>query len=167
MDMFAATDGPNVPVEYNRGASGIDGTIATAVGYANALHRTVTLIIGDLAFLHDLNSLELVRRSKYPLVIFVINNDGGGIFSFLPIADADIEFEKFFGTPHGLTLQKSAEQFGLEYSCPNTIGELTKAYSDSRMQMRSTIIEISTKRRSNLILHQKISKAIQSAIERA
>jgi 2-succinyl-5-enolpyruvyl-6-hydroxy-3-cyclohexene-1-carboxylate synthase len=107
MDMYAAAVDSNVFVAANRGASGIDGTIASidgtiasAAGFAAGLKRPVTLLTGDLAFLHDLNSLPLLRSIPQPLVIIVVNNRGGGIFSFLPIAEYKDVFETYFGTPH-------------------------------------------------------------------
>ena len=78
---------PDPPVvAANRGASGVDGTIATATGFARGLGKCATLMIGDQAFLHDLNSLGLCRTLDTPFIIVVLNNDGGGIFSFLPVA---------------------------------------------------------------------------------
>jgi len=167
MDMFATDEGNSVPVEYNRGASGIDGTIATAAGYANGLKKSVTLLIGDLAYLHDLNSLSLVRESKIPITIVIINNDGGGIFSFLPVAEIGQAFEPFFGTPHGLSFQKSAEQFEIAYHHPKTIGEFIKAYTDSQRKKSSAIIEVSTNRQANWELHQKISQNVKTALAKA
>jgi 2-succinyl-5-enolpyruvyl-6-hydroxy-3-cyclohexene-1-carboxylate synthase len=166
MDMFASANGNSVPVEYNRGASGIDGTIDSTVGYANGLNRTVTLLIGDLAFLHDLNSLAVVKNSKIPIIIVVLNNDGGGIFSFLPVAQIGQAYETFFGTPHGLTFQKSAEQFDLAYHQPKSIGEFTKIYLNSQKMNRSGIIEIKTERKANWGLHQKINKAVKAALDK-
>src|SRR5690606_32470191 len=84
MDAFAAPGGGRAPVASNRGASGIDGTISAAAGYARGLGAPVTLVAGDLALLHDLNALALLR--DLPVVVVAINNHGGGIFSFLPIA---------------------------------------------------------------------------------
>ncbi|MCK4462514.1 MAG: 2-succinyl-5-enolpyruvyl-6-hydroxy-3-cyclohexene-1-carboxylate synthase, partial [candidate division Zixibacteria bacterium] len=114
MDSFADFTKKSVtqtpPVACNRGASGIDGTIAAAAGYAVGLRRPVTLLLGDLALLHDLNSLAVVRSLEYPMTIVLINNDGGGIFSLLPVAEREDIFEKYFATPHGLTFASSAEQ---------------------------------------------------------
>jgi len=164
MDMYAVSDGASVPVEYNRGASGIDGTIATAVGYANGIRRAVTLLIGDLAFLHDLNSLALLKQSKFPLTIVIINNDGGGIFSFLPVTEIGKAFEPYFGTPHGLSFEKSAEQFDISYRNPKSIADLTKIYSAVQKKKRSSIIEVSTERQANLELNKQISQAVKTVL---
>ena len=167
MDMYAVTDGAKVPVEYNRGASGIDGTIASAIGYANGCKKPVTLLIGDLAFLHDLNSLALVKQSKLPLTIVIINNDGGGIFSFLPVSEIGRAFEPYFGTPHGLSFEKSAEQFDISYHNPRSIADFTKVYSASQNKKNSSIIEVSAERYANLELSKQISQAIKTALAKA
>jgi 2-succinyl-5-enolpyruvyl-6-hydroxy-3-cyclohexene-1-carboxylate synthase len=167
MDMYAVSNGASVPVEYNRGASGIDGTIATAIGYANGLRRAVTLLIGDLAFLHDLNSLALVQRSKFPLTIVIINNDGGGIFSFLPVVEIGKAFEPYFGTPHGLSFEKSAEQFDIASHHPKSITAFTKTYAASQKKKSSTIIEVSTGRKANLELNKQISRTVKTALSKA
>lgn len=80
---------PN-PVAANRGASGIDGVLSSAAGFAAGLRGPVTLVVGDLSFLHDTNGLMLVRSQPpgAPLTVVLINNGGGGIFNFLPVADA-------------------------------------------------------------------------------
>jgi len=166
MDMYADSSGSSIPVEYNRGASGIDGTIASAAGYANGIKKPVTLLIGDLAFLHDLNSLSLVKNSKFPLTIVLLNNDGGGIFSFLPISNIGPTFEKYFGTPHGLSFQKSAEQFDIKYICPKTIDEFKKQFRSSQKSRSSSIIEIKTGRKANFEMHQRISSAIKSELDK-
>ncbi len=167
MDIHAVPDGASVPVEYNRGVSGIDGTIASAVGYANSIRKAVTLVMGDLAFLHDLNSLALVRQSQFPLTIVIVNNDGGGIFSFLPVAKMGKSFEPFFGTPHGLSFEQSAEQFHIPYYCTQSITDFTKIYIALQKKKSSSIIEISTNRQANYKLNEQITRAIKSALDRA
>jgi 2-succinyl-5-enolpyruvyl-6-hydroxy-3-cyclohexene-1-carboxylate synthase len=116
IDAFAAADGVAAPVAANRGASGIDGTVATSAGFALGTGRPVTLLIGDLALLHDLNSLAMLRG--LPVTVVVLNNDGGGIFSFLPVSGHDAFFEPFFGTPQGVGFEHAAAMFGLRYDEP-------------------------------------------------
>ncbi len=164
MDRFASASGNAVAVEYNRGVSGIDGTIATAVGYANGRRAPVTLVIGDLTFLHDLNSLKLVCDSKQPLTIIVFNNDGGGIFSFLPVVSETKDFEKFFGTPHGLSFENSARQFGLEYFQPKSKKEFGRCYATCQISNKPSIIEVKTKRKANFKLHQEITAALNKVL---
>eukprot|EP00879_Flechtneria_rotunda_P018694 GHRR01019617.1.p1 GENE.GHRR01019617.1~~GHRR01019617.1.p1 ORF type:complete len:764 (+),score=300.89 GHRR01019617.1:1443-3734(+) len=98
-----------VPVAANRGASGIDGVLSTAAGFAAGLRRPVTLVVGDLSFLHDVNGLSLLRGGEMspPLTVVLINNKGGGIFSFLPVADSvgREAFERLWGTPQNVDLE--------------------------------------------------------------
>ena len=154
LDTFADPEGPPVPVAANRGASGIDGTVATAAGFARGAGRPVTLLIGDLALLHDLNSLAMLRG--LPAVVVVLNNDGGGIFHFLPVAEHGGIFEPYFGTPHGLGFRQAAEMFGLGYSGPRTAGELSLAYQRACAEGGPHLIEVVTDRRENLALHREL-----------
>jgi isochorismate synthase/2-succinyl-5-enolpyruvyl-6-hydroxy-3-cyclohexene-1-carboxylate synthase/2-succinyl-6-hydroxy-2,4-cyclohexadiene-1-carboxylate synthase/O-succinylbenzoate synthase len=98
-----------VPIAANRGASGIDGVLSSAAGFAAGLARPVTLVIGDLSFLHDVNGLSLLRGGEMapPLTVVLINNRGGGIFSFLPVAGAvgRAAFERLWGTPQNVDLE--------------------------------------------------------------
>ena len=158
LDTFAVTDGAPVPVAANRGASGIDGTVATAAGFARGLGRPVTLLIGDLALLHDLNSLAMLRDLR--VVAVVLNNDGGGIFSFLPVARHDGFFEPFFGTPQGIGFEPAAAMFGLGYERPNTPEELLRAYRAATSRGGSTLIEVETDRRENVALHRELLAGI-------
>ncbi len=154
MDTFAAVDGTAVPVAANRGASGIDGTVATAAGFARGLGKPVTLVIGDLALLHDLNSLAMLK--DLPVVVVAINNDGGGIFSFLPVARQEKIFEPYFGTPHGLNFKAAAGMFGLEYGQPDSAVELVKAYQSACARQAPTLIEVKTNREENIALHREL-----------
>ncbi len=163
MDAFAVTDGPRLRVAANRGASGIDGTVATAAGFARGLTKPTTLFIGDLALLHDLNSLSLLREGP-PVTVVVINNDGGGIFSFLPIAEQKGVFEQFFGTPHGLGFEKAAEMFELGYDQPTNMAEFKTAYSNAVKGGVSSIIEVRTNREENVALHRELKDAVSAAV---
>ena len=146
VDWFGSSHGRAITVQSNRGASGIDGTIATAVGYALGSDRPLTLIIGDLAFLHDLNSLALLRSSACPITIVLLNNNGGGIFSLLPIARQEDIFEEFFATSHGLTFEQSAGQFAIPYRQCRTSKDLLSAYKSVDNSGEPSIIEVTTDR---------------------
>jgi isochorismate synthase/2-succinyl-5-enolpyruvyl-6-hydroxy-3-cyclohexene-1-carboxylate synthase/2-succinyl-6-hydroxy-2,4-cyclohexadiene-1-carboxylate synthase/O-succinylbenzoate synthase len=96
-------------VGANRGASGIDGVLSTAAGFAQGLTRPTTLVVGDVSFLHDINGLNLLRGGEMrpPLTVVLVNNGGGGIFSFLPVA-GEVErdtFERLWGTPQNVDLE--------------------------------------------------------------
>lgn len=165
MDMYAATDGPVVSVAANRGTSGIEGTIASAAGFAAGLNSPVTLLIGDIAFLYDLNSLALLKSLSQPLIIVLVNNDGGGIFSFLPIAKFQNVFEPYFGVPHGLQFKQVTQMFGLDYYHPETTDAFIVAYKSAINNQRSAVIEVTTDRNENFALHQALQKNIISALQ--
>lgn len=133
LDLALACRSEPLPVFCNRGASGIDGVTSTALGVAAAAGRPSVLFTGDLAFLHDLSGLLLTRRETIPLAIVVLDDDGGGIFSFLPIAEQGeaVAFDRLFRTPHGLELARVAALFELAHhavaSAPELEGALATA----------------------------------------
>ncbi len=162
VDMFAQRlEGP-VVTTANRGASGIDGNISTAAGLAAGLQKPVTLLIGDLAFLHDLNALSLLRHLKQPLIIVLVNNGGGGIFHWLPIARFDDVFETYFATPHAFTFESSARQFHLSYWQPDSLQSLRQAYREALKNNGSSLIEVRTDRRENATMYRRLLEEIAS-----
>jgi 2-succinyl-5-enolpyruvyl-6-hydroxy-3-cyclohexene-1-carboxylate synthase len=165
LDTYAAADGAPVPVAANRGASGIDGTVATAAGFARGLGRPVTLLIGDLALLHDLNSLAMLRDVH--VIVVVVNNDGGGIFSFLSIARHEEFFEPYFGTPQGVGFEAAAKMFGLAYELPGTMEDFVEAYGSACARGSSTLIEVKTDRGENVALHRGLLQAVADRVEKA
>ena len=158
VDTFGCPRPEPVVVAANRGASGVDGTIATATGFARGVGKCVTLMIGDQAFLHDLNSLRLTRTLDNPFVIIVLNNDGGGIFSFLPIAGFSDVFERYFGVPHGMNFEHAAALFDLDYAQPSSVDEFVEAYEQARRRSGATVIEVQTARQDNYETHQSLRK---------
>ena len=99
----------------NRGASGIDGIVATAAGACRASRKPALLLIGDVAALHDLASWSLLRDLPAPMCVVVVNNDGGGIFRFLPVAEHPAIYSPWFDSPHGLHFEGAAAMFSLAY----------------------------------------------------
>jgi 2-succinyl-5-enolpyruvyl-6-hydroxy-3-cyclohexene-1-carboxylate synthase len=166
IDTYGVPTKNSVLCDANQGASGIDGTIATAIGFDVGLQKRTTLLIGDLAFLYDLNSLGMARALKHPLVIVVLNNNGGGIFSFLPVNNRSREFEKFFGTPHNLTFHAAADLFDLNYCQPETPEQFVQSYSVALKSRTTTIIEIRSNRARNLEIHDKLQDTIKKAIRK-
>jgi 2-succinyl-5-enolpyruvyl-6-hydroxy-3-cyclohexene-1-carboxylate synthase len=145
----------------NRGTSGIEGAIASATGFAVGLQAPVTAIVGDLSSLYDLNSFALLQRNAQPVIVVIINNDGGGIFSFLPIATSTEIFDTYFGTPHGVNFSHPAAMFGLDYYHPQTSDELIRDYQQALIHGRSAIIEVTIDRAENLQIHQALDREIQ------
>jgi 2-succinyl-5-enolpyruvyl-6-hydroxy-3-cyclohexene-1-carboxylate synthase len=166
MDAFADPSGPPVAVGANRGASGIDGTLASACGHATGSGRPVVFVCGDLALLHDLSSLALLRRQDPPVIVVLINNDGGGIFSFLPVAGAGAAFETCFGTPQGLVYADIARAFGIDCHAPATRPHFVAALRAALAAGRPALIEVRTERDANLQRHRAIHAALRAAAGR-
>jgi 2-succinyl-5-enolpyruvyl-6-hydroxy-3-cyclohexene-1-carboxylate synthase len=153
-------------ISSNRGVSGIDGTLASAVGFAAGLEKRVTVVLGDLAMLHDLNSLSQVSESKHPLTIVLVNNGGGGIFSFLPVSDFEHVFEPYFATSHHYKFNYPSQMFDIGYENPRTNKSFVELYTQSINNDKSILIEINTARKDNFYLHQEIQKKIIDALEK-
>lgn len=157
MDMFSRLSGNEV--YSNRGASGIDGLIASAIGVQKIRQKPLFLIIGDLAFLHDVNSLALLANAPAPFVIIVINNNGGAIFDFLGVS---IKYKKdFYQMPHNLDFAKVSEQFNLFYHCPKNFEELYININQGlKNKKRALVIEIKTQPNSAFNEVEKIKSLI-------
>jgi len=166
MDMFAIKSNNNISIAANRGTSGIDGTIASAIGFAEGNESAVTLVIGDIAFIHDLNSLHQLVSSKYPVFILLINNSGGGIFSFLPIANQKDVFKEYFSTPHTLTFESAADLFKLKYYNPKSTTELISNYQSANNEQKSAIFEITTDQEENFNLHKNFYNKVIESLEK-
>jgi 2-succinyl-5-enolpyruvyl-6-hydroxy-3-cyclohexene-1-carboxylate synthase len=162
---YASACGQGPVVFANRGASGIDGSIATVAGAAFGSGRTLTAIVGDLAALHDLNSLALLRTIKTPTVLVIINNNGGGIFHFLPVSSQTAVFDPYFTAPHGLSFKDAAALFGLPYAKPDSMDDLKEAYTAALEQAGATLIEITTGRAENVALHKVIDEEVFKALQ--
>jgi 2-succinyl-5-enolpyruvyl-6-hydroxy-3-cyclohexene-1-carboxylate synthase len=173
LDMYGigaiADDTPAISprIGANRGTSGIEGAIASATGFAVGLQAPVTAIVGDLSSLYDLNSLALLQHNSQPVIVIIINNDGGGIFSFLPIAKSAQIFETYFGTPHGLDFAHAAAMFKLDYYHPLSTNELIADYTQALAHHRSAIIELTTDRTENLQVHQALIQFYATAVDRS
>ncbi len=167
LDMFGVgeiteySQSVSLRVGANRGTSGIEGAIASATGFAIGLQTSVTAIVGDLSSLYDLNSFALLQRNVQPVIVVIINNDGGGIFSFLPIAKSTDIFDTYFGTPHGLDFRNAAAMFELDYYHPQSYDELIRDYQQALENHRRAIIEVTTDRAENLQLHQALNLDLQ------
>ncbi len=166
MDMYAVSNGKTLHISGNRGASGIDGVIASACGYSSSINAPLTLLIGDIAFLHDMNSLALVRESKKQIIIVLINNGGGSIFSFLPVAEYKTTFEKYFLTPHGLNFDHAADQFNIKYSKVTTKKEFSDEYRSAVQGSESVILEAVVDMDENLNAHKELQSLIKIKLDK-
>lgn len=146
----------------NRGVNGIDGVVSTAVGVALASHRTTTLLIGDIAFLHDTNGMLNLMDRNADLKIVVVDNKGGGIFSFLPqSATLDPQrFEQLFGTPHNVNIELLVRAHGIACTIVSTVAELR----DGLVQLGSRVLIVNTNRKRNVIDHDLVYGAVAQAL---
>lgn len=156
----------HVRVVANRGASGIDGFVSTALGVSLAHDGPTVALAGDLSFLHDRNAL-LVRPDvpRTDLVLVVVDNDGGGIFHFLPQAGFPGPFERVFGTPHGLDLADVARTHDIAYVAPEP-GALADEVRHRTREGGLHLVHVPTDRRANHDLHVRLQDAVADAVGR-
>ncbi len=164
MDTFFPSSDNFVRFMANRGASGIDGVVSTALGVAAASDERVVLVVGDISLYHDMNGLLAAKNHNLNATIIVLNNDGGGIFSFLPQAEYEEVFEPYFGTPHGLTFQAAAEMYGLSYVLAEDWDRFSKALGESLAGPGTTIIEVPGDRQKNVALHRQVWQAVSTSV---
>jgi 2-succinyl-5-enolpyruvyl-6-hydroxy-3-cyclohexene-1-carboxylate synthase len=154
-----------VRVLANRGVNGIDGVVSTAVGVALAGGPTAALV-GDLAFVHDTNALVGLARRGVDLVVVVVHNDGGGIFSFLPAAGlvpAD-RFELLFGTPHGVDPMVLAAAHGVPATAVTEQAALRPAVARAVAAGGVHVLVVRTDRAANVALHRELHDAVADAV---
>jgi 2-succinyl-5-enolpyruvyl-6-hydroxy-3-cyclohexene-1-carboxylate synthase len=155
----------DIAVHSNRGANGIDGVIATAIGVAIGSGAPTTVLLGDVAFCHDMSSLTALHARGLDLKVVVVDNDGGAIFSFLPQATtlpADV-FEQLFGTPHGTDIVEVARAFGLRSYAAETADELAAAFEESD----TCVVRLASNRKDNVDAHAELNAAVVSALDAA
>ncbi|NQU38924.1 MAG: 2-succinyl-5-enolpyruvyl-6-hydroxy-3-cyclohexene-1-carboxylic-acid synthase [Lentisphaerae bacterium] len=149
---------PQLParVAANRGVSGIDGTIATAIGFSAGLDRPVVCVLGDLTFIHDMSSLTQLVTAPHPLLFVVVNNRGGGIFHHLPIAQQSDVFEPFFVTPHTYNFEAIARQFALAYSRAETNGAFIEQLEAALASPAHAVLELTVDQDANMKAYRDI-----------
>ncbi|MDX2079037.1 MAG: thiamine pyrophosphate-dependent enzyme, partial [bacterium] len=165
LDQFGQGKGKRIHAYGIRGASGIDGNISVALGLG-AGHGDAPLcaIIGDITAYHDMNGLLAVRRCGIPITLVVVNNDGGGIFHRLPIAQFDPEFTDYFLTPHGLQFAPVAQLYGLDYANPQTLGDFDAVFTESIMGKKSTLIEVKTNSADDFAIRKELLARVKTVI---
>ena len=172
LDTFATPLPPGVTLAANRGASGIDGAVASAAGFAAGLQSPVIALLGDLSLLHDLPSLSQLREVAPGLVIVVINNRGGGIFSLLPLAQIEEPgfeelFERYFATPHEVAFRELAAAFSMHYAQPRTLAELQRHLAAATTRAADgldSLLEVTTERAANATLHAELRDLVERAV---
>ena len=147
--------GTNIHILANRGANGIDGVLSTALGSSYDTSHGA-LLIGDLAFYHDSNALQLLKHHPGKFSVVIANNNGGGIFSFLPQAAVDTQlFEDLFGTPLDLNIRGFAETYGLTYRLIERPDEIQEAIEDG-----VHLIEFPSNREENVTIHRGWTQSV-------
>lgn len=147
----------------NRGANGIDGLVSSILGAAAASDAPVVGVIGDLSFYHDLNGLLAARRRRIDATIVVLNNDGGGIFSLLPMAQLGATFDEFFTTPHGLDFRSAAQLYGCAFDRPADWQEFAAMLRRAISQPGTNIIEVPLDRDADLAVTRSVTAAVAAA----
>lgn len=173
LDQFGKPQDKRIYTYANRGASGIDGNISTALGAGSARpNKPLVGIFGDITFYHDMNGLLAVHRCGVPITIVLINNDGGGIFNRLPIKDYEPEFTEYFITPHGLDFSHTAKLYGLDYiQIDAREGQreartaFREAFSEVVGSAKSTIIEVQTDGKFDDARRREIVSAVHRQLE--
>ena len=165
VDMFAVAEKKRVRIAANRGASGIDGLLSSAAGFACGLQQPVTLLIGDLAFMHDMNALTAIARQEVPLIIILINNHGGGIFHFLPISAHKEVFDPYFTTPHEWHFQEVARQFDIPYQRIRSKREFLQRLHHTYRHPHTVIFEIETTGEQTYRIHQQLDERIRKLFQ--
>lgn len=165
VDTFLIPTSKDIRLYANRGVSGIDGTLSSAIGVA-ATGKKVTLLIGDLSFYHDLNSLFIAKRYELPITIILINNNGGGIFSFLPQAKEEKHFEHLFGTPLNIDFAHAVEMYEGDYFLVEKEEELKEVLLKDKKRKGFSVIEVQTDRVENVTWHRALWDEIITRVEK-
>lgn len=163
LDTFLDRDGTSAMVYANRGVNGIDGVVSAAVG-VSLVEKNTVLAIGDLSFIHDMNGLLAARQHHADLTVVLINNDGGGIFSFLPQASEKKYFEPLFGTPHGLDFAHAAALYGADYVKVTDLAGFEQAMTHALHHPGLKIIEVPASRSENVANHHLLRQQISAAL---
>ena len=172
LDAWLPSTDRAITVRSNRGANGIDGVVSTALGSAAVADGPVALVLGDIAFLHDLNALVAARLHALSATIVLVNNDGGGIFSFLPQAQPAAampgtglpeHYEELFGTPHGIDVGPIVTALGAEHRLVGP-ADLGTAIADSVGRAGVRVLELRTDRARNVELHRDVAAVVGRAL---
>jgi 2-succinyl-5-enolpyruvyl-6-hydroxy-3-cyclohexene-1-carboxylate synthase len=166
MDTFFWGNERSMCVLGNRGANGIDGVISSALGASAAATKNehTVLVIGDLSFFHDLNGLLAARLHALNITIILVNNDGGGIFSFLPQAAYPQHFEQLFGTSTGLDFQLVVQMYGGHFQTIHDWHAFRRAIKRSFHEGGLHVLEVTTERESNVTMHRQLWQVVGNAL---
>jgi 2-succinyl-5-enolpyruvyl-6-hydroxy-3-cyclohexene-1-carboxylate synthase len=166
LDAFGIPESREPPVvaRANRGASGIDGTVSTALGVAAGTGRRVVAVMGDIAFYHDMNGLLAAREGDAEVLFVVVHNDGGGIFHMLPVREREPAFTPYFATPHGLEFRHAAALHGIPHTRLDDPAGFPRALADALAGGGTRILEVRTDRDDNEARHRRVRDAVRAAV---
>ncbi|MFD1524914.1 2-succinyl-5-enolpyruvyl-6-hydroxy-3-cyclohexene-1-carboxylic-acid synthase [Halolamina salina] len=164
LDRFARPSADAVTALGNRGVSGIDGITSTALGAGSATTDHLTLVIGDLAYYHDMNGLLAVARCDVDATIVLLNNDGGGIFHMLPIESFEPPFTDQFKTPHGIDFEPTGDLYGLDYERVDSREGFVDAYSEAVASEGSTVVEVVTDAADSHAVRDRLREQVIEAL---
>lgn len=165
LDSFFWLNDKKINVMANRGANGIDGVISTALG-ASLYGGPMYLVLGDLTFYHDLNGLLPAKLYNLDMTVIVINNNGGGIFSFLPQAGQAKNFEQLFGTPLDLDFSHVVTMYGGEFTRVHDWSSYRDAVLSANRKPGLKVIEVVTEREANAADHRRLWTAVSREISK-
>ncbi len=165
LDRFGRPTTKSITTVGNRGASGIDGIVSTALGAAHGTTDDVTLVIGDLAYYHDMNGLLALERADVEATIVLINNDGGGIFHKLPIANFEPPFTRQFKTPHGMDFEPTGDLYGFEYAWVDSRGGFRETYAEAVAADGSHVIEVGVDAESSHAVRASMAEEVVERLD--
>ncbi len=165
LDFFSSAMKKNIKIYSNRGASGIDGIISTAAGIAVKSKFPTYLVIGDLAFLHDSNGLNILQNQKIPLQIILIDNNGGGIFGMLPIAKNKKYFEEYFQTPQTADFALLTKAHGGKYYRIKSWNMLKNTIFNYKYLNNFSVLHVKTNAEDSIALRKKYWEVLSGTIE--
>ncbi|WP_226670282.1 2-succinyl-5-enolpyruvyl-6-hydroxy-3-cyclohexene-1-carboxylic-acid synthase [Metabacillus litoralis] len=166
LDTFFRNTLKDIEFYCNRGANGIDGVISTALGISADQSKPTFLLIGDLSFYHDLNGLLAAKMNKLNLTIILVNNDGGGIFSFLPQSSEEKHFERLYGTPTELDYSKVVDMYGGDFKKINSWEEFQSYFEQTWSNKGLKVLEVQTNRNTRVKVHRELLDHVSQEIRK-
>ncbi|SNR46471.1 2-succinyl-5-enolpyruvyl-6-hydroxy-3-cyclohexene-1-carboxylic-acid synthase [Halorubrum vacuolatum] len=176
LDRFAPPSTTSVTALGNRGVSGIDGIVSSALGAGSATTDDLTLVLGDLALYHDSNGLLAIDRCGVDATVVVINNDGGGIFHKLPIESFEPAFTAQFKTPHGIEFEPLADLHGLTYECVDlrpietrdpAVERVATAFREAQEAAGSRLLEVQIDARTSHRIRERLRDVVEESVHGA
>ena len=165
LDTFLPKSHKTLRCLANRGANGIDGVVSSALGASAARLGPTALVIGDVSFYQDLSGLLAAHKFGLDLLVVLVNNDGGGIFSFLPQAESAYnDFERLFGTPHGLDFRPFVEGYGGRFTHVRDWPSFSSAVAAGLDRGGLQVIEVCTDRERNVAQHRAVWRDVAEAL---